>query len=153
MTLRPATEDDLPFVLMLQDKPRMEEFIGSDTVDGYRDYMAAPDAHLMISDATRGFALFMGPNASEVLFLQRMVIDAPGAGLGKTFLTEIIEFAFDTIGTHRLYLDAISTNTRARRAYERAGFVQEGMLRQNWRCRTGELVDQAVYAMLRAERP
>lgn len=40
-----------------------------------------------------------------------------------------MEFAFEEIKLHRLELDVFSFNLRAIRAYEKAGFKHEGVLR------------------------
>ena len=40
------------------------------------------------------------------------------------------DFAFETLGLHRLELDVFSFNPRAVRAYEKAGFRREGVRRE-----------------------
>lgn len=52
-----------------------------------------------------------------------------GRGIG-TWATEITrDFAFQTLKLHRLELDVFSFNQRAEKAYLRAGFQREGVLR------------------------
>ncbi|UIJ58063.1 GNAT family N-acetyltransferase [Amycolatopsis acidiphila] len=57
---------------------------------------------------------------------------APGA-VGRGYGTEatrlVLEFAFETVGLHRVSLEVYDFNSRARRAYEKCGFVAEGVLR------------------------
>ncbi|MGN0479068.1 MAG: GNAT family N-acetyltransferase [Hominenteromicrobium sp.] len=54
---------------------------------------------------------------------------ARGRGLGSWAVRETRDFAFETLGLHRLSLDVFSFNPRAIRTYERAGFRREGVLR------------------------
>jgi len=64
----------------------------------------------------------------------RIVIGNPAAA-GKGHGTEAIELAcaygFDRLNLHRLYAYVLEINPRARRAFEKAGFVLEGTLRQD----------------------
>ena len=59
-------------------------------------------------------------------------------------------YAFDTLRLHRLSLDVFSFNTRAIRAYERAGFVREGVLRDAI-VTDGGYADDVLMAMLESE--
>lgn len=55
--------------------------------------------------------------------------EARGRGIG-TWATEITrDFAFEELHLHRLELDVYSFNPRAERAYLKAGFKREGVLR------------------------
>ena len=54
---------------------------------------------------------------------------ARGRGLGGWVIAKTRDFAFGPLGLHRLSLDVFSFNPRAIRAYERAGFRREGVLR------------------------
>ncbi len=52
-----------------------------------------------------------------------------GHGIG-TWATEVIrDFAFEQLKLHRLELDVYSYNPRAEKAYKKAGFRREGVLR------------------------
>lgn len=52
-----------------------------------------------------------------------------GHGLGAFLIDSACAAAFDHLHLHRLELDVFSFNSRALRAYERAGFVREGTRR------------------------
>jgi RimJ/RimL family protein N-acetyltransferase len=62
----------------------------------------------------------------------RIVIDAsaPG-GSGSRAIDLIAAHAFDAMGLHRLYAYVLAFNPRARRAFEKSGFVLEGTLRDD----------------------
>lgn len=52
-----------------------------------------------------------------------------GRGIGSWAIEKTMEFAFEEIHLHRVELDVFSFNPRAIRAYEKAGFKREGVLR------------------------
>lgn len=55
--------------------------------------------------------------------------EACGKGIGSWAIRKTRDFAFREKKLHRLYLDVFSFNTRAERAYRKAGFRREGVLR------------------------
>lgn len=52
-----------------------------------------------------------------------------GKGVGSWAVEATRDFAFEELKLHRLELDVFSFNHRAERAYEKAGFRREGVLR------------------------
>jgi len=61
-----------------------------------------------------------------------------------------IDFAFDTIGTHRLEARAALKNGRGNGALRKLGAVQEGVLRRSF-LRHGEHLDQMLWTILSDE--
>lgn len=59
--------------------------------------------------------------------------DAVGAGAGSAALDAIARYGFDHLDLHRVYAYVLAFNPRARRAFEKAGFVLEGTLREDRR--------------------
>ncbi len=53
-----------------------------------------------------------------------------GRGLGTAAVKMLCEFGFDDLGLHRISLFVRAGNLRARRAYEKAGFLQEGVMKE-----------------------
>jgi RimJ/RimL family protein N-acetyltransferase len=51
-------------------------------------------------------------------------------GWGTAATSLVLRYAFETLGLHRVDLRVLAYNTRAIRAYEKAGFVQEGIERE-----------------------
>lgn len=66
----------------------------------------------------------------------------PGGGL---------DHAFNELAAHRLWLDVKVANERAQRAYQRAGFVREGVLRDAL-LTNGNFESLIVMSMLRHEQ-
>lgn len=52
-----------------------------------------------------------------------------GKGIGSWAISTTRDFAFEELHLHRLELDVFSFNTRAEKAYIKAGFKREGVLR------------------------
>ncbi|WLQ38427.1 GNAT family protein (plasmid) [Streptomyces castrisilvae] len=73
-----------------------------------------------------------------------------GRGLGTEATRLIVGYGFEALGLHRVSLEVYAFNPRARRAYEKAGFVAEGVLRDAllWE---GERVDATVMSVLAPE--
>jgi len=57
--------------------------------------------------------------------------DSIGKGLGTEALAAVAAFAFDQLGLHKLSTRVLAFNTRALRAYERVGFIREGLERES----------------------
>ena len=57
-----------------------------------------------------------------------------GRGLGSAALASAIDVAFgqDQLNLHKLWLMVFSNNTRSLRTYKRLGFVEEGVLREEY---------------------
>lgn len=52
-----------------------------------------------------------------------------GRGLGTESVRMIVGYGFERLGLHRISLEVYSFNPRARRVYDKVGFVAEGVLR------------------------
>ena len=57
--------------------------------------------------------------------------DARGRGVGTAAARLMLEYCFAEETLHRVYLRALAGNARAVRSYEKAGFVQEGYLKDD----------------------
>lgn len=70
-----------------------------------------------------------------------------GKGIGSWAVEVSRDFAFDHLHLHRLELDVFSFNPRAEKAYLRAGFKREGVLRDAVLDR-GQYADDIIMAIL-----
>lgn len=59
------------------------------------------------------------------------VPEARGRGIGTAAAKLMLRYCFGEEGLHRVYLRALADNRQAVRSYEKAGFVQEGCLRDD----------------------
>jgi RimJ/RimL family protein N-acetyltransferase len=62
----------------------------------------------------------------------------------------LVQHGFETLNMNRIYLRVYSTNLRAIRAYEKAGFVVEGTLREVV-YKHGKYSDVHMMSVLRSE--
>jgi RimJ/RimL family protein N-acetyltransferase len=70
-----------------------------------------------------------------------------GTGMFMDGARMVIDFAFDTIRTHRLEARAAILNGRGNGALRKVGAMQEGVLRKSF-LRNGEYLDQALWTIL-----
>jgi ribosomal-protein-alanine N-acetyltransferase len=70
-----------------------------------------------------------------------------GMGLFQEGAELVLQFVFETLGTHRLEARAALRNGRGNGALRKIGAVQEGVLRRSF-LRNGEYLDQALYAIV-----
>jgi [ribosomal protein S5]-alanine N-acetyltransferase len=73
-----------------------------------------------------------------------------GSGVFYEGAQLVLEFAFETLGVHRLEARAAVQNGRGNGALQKLGAVQEGILRRSFLC-GGRYLDQALYALLGAD--
>lgn len=71
-------------------------------------------------------------------------------GLGTEATALVLEHAFSTVGIHRIELEVIAGNDRARHVYEKVGFVYEGTKRESLRW-DGSYLDVHVMSLLADE--
>lgn len=71
-------------------------------------------------------------------------------GFGTETVALVVEYAFDDLELNRVELTTDEDNVRGRRAYEKAGFVEEGLLRQH-RLIEGKLGNTVMMAILRSD--
>ena len=70
-----------------------------------------------------------------------------GKGYGSEATKAVVEHGLRVIGLHRIELEVVDFNTRAQRVYAKAGFRQEGLLKEAWYW-DGEWSDVIVMAVL-----
>ena len=73
-----------------------------------------------------------------------------GKGVAKEATRLILAYGFETLGLNRIYLFTESENIAAQRLFEKAGFVKEGIIRQDI-VSHGRLVDRFAYGLLRED--
>ena len=90
------------------------------------DATGKPLGSVYIRDIDRGhnkaeYGIFIGED------------DARGRGVGTAAAKLMLRYCFTEEGLHRVYLRVFATNLQAIRSYEKAGFVREGILRDDVR--------------------
>lgn len=71
-----------------------------------------------------------------------------GSGLFVDASRLLLQFAFDTVGVHRLEARAAEPNARCQAALQKLGAVREGVLRKSLTTADGTRVDQVLWSLL-----
>jgi RimJ/RimL family protein N-acetyltransferase len=129
--LAAARPEDARAIAELECRPENRRFVRGHSEAEHRSRMADPDVrYLRIEDgagAFIGFALLTGlSEGADGVRLLRIVMGAPGRGLGRQAMLAIRALVFDDWGAERLWLDVFEDNARARRVYESIGFRATG---------------------------
>ena len=74
--------------------------------------------------------------------------DATGLGYGTEAAALMLEYAFNTLNLHKIFLRLVSTNTAAEKSYLKAGFVREAYLKDEVKI-DGEFVDIILMSKLK----
>ncbi|WP_156753737.1 GNAT family N-acetyltransferase [Actinokineospora pegani] len=92
--------------------------------------------YAILDNATGAFLGDLAVNAwdpdNRVAGLRIALGGRHGEGLGTEALRLVLAHLFDTVGVHRVGLEVVDHNTRAIAAYRKAGFREEGRLREAW---------------------
>lgn len=69
-------------------------------------------------------------NRNAELQIRIAADDNRNKGFGADALSLLLKFGFNDLNLNKIYLNVFATNLRAVRAYERAGFINEGNFKQ-----------------------
>lgn len=113
----------------------VRDFVGQWSEERHLLTLSNPDARYFVSESAPGelqaYGILRGiGEASRSIELKRVVVAAPGRGLGRRILKELMRIAFEDLHAHRMFLDVFEDNARARHVYESLGFVYEGVMRE-----------------------
>ena len=99
---------------------------------------------------TCAFSQLDGDNGSALYHITIGESDAWGRGYGTEATRLMMDYAFGTLGLHRIALFVFEFNERAIRAYKRCGFVVEGRSRESiWR--DGRWWDELAMSILESD--
>ncbi len=155
MRLRPARAEDIPSIMAMERVPEYRTFVGNWTEDEHRARLASADCRYFVAESgsgeLAGFAILRGlASPHRSVRLQRIVVANADRGVGKIMLRGILDYVFQELRAHRLWLDVFETNTRAQHVYESLGFHREGILREAV-FRDGEYHTQILMSILDRE--
>ncbi len=163
--LRPMTVGDAPAMYAGLDDPELIQLTGTHadfTPAQLESWAASRGQHddrldLAVVDAASGDfvgeVVLMDLDSDNRSCSFRIAIGGAhlrGRGLGTEATRLILAHAFETVGVHRVSLEVYAFNPRARRVYEKVGFVTEGTMRQAllW---DGQWVDAHLMSALAPE--
>lgn len=161
VTLVPATIEHVPDLMTMLNDPEIGRLTGSrgdvdkDIVENWYATRADQTDRLDLAVLDNSTGRCVGeavlnewdPDNQSCNFRIALVPTALGRGFGTEATRLIVGYGFEVIGLHRISLEVYAFNPRAKRAYEKAGFVDEGRRRDAllW---DGEWVDAIMMSML-----
>jgi RimJ/RimL family protein N-acetyltransferase len=138
VVLRPATHDDLPWLLALARGYEVEPFLAPGADEGLADAVARGEA--LIAEGRDGRAVgavrAMVVNVhSRIWAIRTLMIDpaARGRGLGVAVVHAVTARLFAEHEVHRIEAEVYGFNAGGLRVFEAAGFVREGTRRRAYR--------------------
>ena len=155
-SIAPAGESDIEAIRRIEAAPGFEGLVGRWSSARHREEMAKPSARYFVlrdeAGEVAGFALVQGLGDEDLkLHLKRIAVRDPGRGAGSFLLRGVLDLVFRETETNRVDLDVFLGNDRARRAYEKAGFRTEGILREFHRNPDGTFSSMRLMSVLRSD--
>ncbi len=163
VTLRPVGPEHTDGLYELVTDPEVRRLTGSHgeiTLDAGRHWYATRgeqddrlDLAIMAEDAYVGEVVLNELDSANLSCNLRIALigsRAFGRGYGSEALSLVLDHAFGTTPLHRISLDVFTFNDRARHVYKKAGFVEEGVLRDALRW-DGAWHDSVVMSVLRPD--
>jgi len=163
VTLRQLRLDDAESLLTMLTTEEVTRFISPPptTVEGFRRFIEWTREE---QTAGRYCCFAVVPKGTDIavgLFQVRslepefgtaewgFILGSPywGSGMFVDGARQVVDFAFKTLGVHRLEARAAVRNGRGNGALRKLGAVQEGVLRRSF-LRRGEYLDQVIWAIL-----
>ncbi len=73
-----------------------------------------------------------------------------GMGLAAPIYNWLLNYLFNDLNMHSVYLEVLETNERAKHIYQKLGFVLDGILRERI-YRDGKYIDYLMFSLLKSE--
>jgi RimJ/RimL family protein N-acetyltransferase len=151
-----AREAEIEAMRRIEAAPGYEHLVGRWPAERHREEMAKGGSrYYALRDAqgeVAGFALVQGFDDEDLkVHLKRIAVRDPSCGAGSLLLRGVVDRVFAETETNRIDLDVFLDNDRARRAYEKAGFREEGVLRDWHRNPDGSFATVRLMSVLRRD--
>ncbi len=164
LRLRPITPDDLPDLMRWLRDPDVMDFYGlppADLAEARQVYLepsGLPTWRFIVEDRGRPIGEMQyyysytdaAWSAGIDIFIGEP--DARDRGLGTEAIRTVLQYLFETKGVSRVVIDPEPTNRRAIRAYEKAGFRLDGVIRRHMKI-DDRWADAAFMTILDEEWP
>lgn len=154
MKMTPATENDIAWILELENAPENRDFVWQGTEEEHLAEIQDPDSFLTIHRNEReqavGYSLCRFYPDKKIMEIRRLVMKEKGQGYGRQAMKDLLRMAFVDKQAQRVWLDVYPYNTTGIALYESLGFQKEAHLRRSDYQR-GQFLDQLIYGLLREE--
>lgn len=166
VVLRPRVDEDLPLFARWHGDPEVRHWLHMSEMPNQSLEVERQRWHIARNDPTRVSFMIETPEGAPIGNVGLVGIDAAhrraelgiaigekdhwGRGYGTDAVRVLLRFAFETLDLRRIELITDIDNERGIRAYEKCGFVREGVLRAK-RLRYGEPLDMLMMSVLRQD--
>jgi [ribosomal protein S5]-alanine N-acetyltransferase len=166
ITLRELRASDAPSLLAMLSTEEVSRFISPPptTVEGFERFIAwtqrerAAGNYICFGIVPHGMEHAIGlfqvrqlePGFGTAEWGFCMGSEFWGTGIFAEGARQVVNFAFETVGVHRLEARAAVKNGRGNGALRKMGAVQEGVLRKSF-LRNGQYLDQVLWTILDCE--
>jgi ribosomal-protein-alanine N-acetyltransferase len=166
VTLRELRLADAPSLMVMLATEEVGRFISPppSTVDGFERFIAwtllerAAGRYVCFAVVPQGMDAAIGifqvrqldPGFSTAEWGFAIAAEFWGTGVFMDAARATVEFAFGTVGVHRLEARAAVANGRGNGALAKVGATKEGVLRASF-LRRGRYLDQALWAILKED--
>ena len=155
-TIERAAPSDIAAIRTIESDPHYDGLVGRWPEERHRAEMAlASSLYFVLRDRkgeVAGFALIQNLGDSDrKCHLKRIAVREPGAGAGSALLRGLLDRLYTETDVNRIDLDVFLGNDRAKRAYEKAGFAVEGVLRDYHRAADGGFSSMWLMSILRSD--
>jgi len=166
ITLRELRASDAPSLLAMLSTEEVSRFISPPptTVEGFERFIAwtqrerAAGNYICFGIVPHGMEHAIGlfqvrqlePGFGTAEWGFCMGSEFWGTGIFAEGARQVVNFAFETVGVHRLEARAAVKNGRGNGALRKMGAVQEGVLRKSF-LRNGQYLDQVLWTILDGE--
>ena len=152
MEIRPATKSDILSIMKLERLDGYDRKVGRWEEEQHASEIDSASSRYFVGlegGEIAAFAILQNVGSgNRSIRLRRIVSRNPGHGFGSRFLRSILRICFDELAAHRIDLNVHIDNERALRVYERAGFVEEGILRDYHRDADGTFRSMRLMSLL-----
>jgi len=136
--IRPTTHktqiEDIDLIVSIESDIQNSKFITPNTPEEHKALIIDENIeHLLLKQFNHiiGFVILSGvKDKNNSIEFRRIVIKEKGRGLGRKSIQEIKRYCFEELDCHRLWLDVLESNVRARHLYSSENFKEEGTLRE-----------------------
>ena len=144
LKIRPLERKDLSFIHDLDNERHAMAFWFEEPYESLDELYNLYDKHIH-DDSERRFVIDLNDQFAGIVelmdinFIHRTAeiqiivkSDLRGLGLSKSSMLKGLDYAFNILNMHKVYLFVDSENHKALHLYKDIGFIQEGFLRQHY---------------------
>lgn len=127
-------KSDIDTIVSMEKDNENSQFIVPNSKDEHFSLMTDENVeHLLLKSETNktiGFVILVGlKNLNKSIELRRIVMKEKGKGFGRMAIKKLKRYCFEKLNCHRLWLDVLETNERAKYLYRSEGFKEETTLK------------------------